>query len=112
MATVLGVPRSSWRLFHELTDVPCSWNQLVLVAHVATMAGRHGRAARLLGAADVQQRASGMIPLIVARAVHQDTIAAARSALGEDAYAVAWAEGRSMNLEQAVAYALEEPGST
>jgi hypothetical protein len=53
-----------------------------------------------------------MIPLIVARAVHQDAITAARSALGEDAYAVAWAEGRSMNLEQAVAYALEEPGST
>jgi predicted ATPase len=102
----------SLRLFHELADVPCSWNQLVLVAHVATMAGRHERAARLLGAADVQQRASGMIPLIVARAVHQDAITAARSALGEDAYAVAWAEGRSMNLEQAVAYALEEPGST
>jgi non-specific serine/threonine protein kinase len=98
----------SLRLFHELADVPCSWNQLVLVAHVATKAGRHTRAARLLGAADVQQRASGMVPLVIARAVHQDTITATRSVLGEDAFAAAWAEGRAMTLEQAVAYALGE----
>jgi non-specific serine/threonine protein kinase len=102
----------SLRLFHGLADVPCSWNQLVLVAHVATKAGHHTRAARLLGAADVQQRASGMVPLNIARAVHDETIAAARSGLGEDAYAAAWAEGRAMTLEQAVAYALEEPAPT
>jgi hypothetical protein len=55
-----------------------------------------------------------MVPLVVARAVHQDAITTARSALGEDAYALAWAEGRSMSLEQAVTYALDEeaPPST
>jgi len=33
---------------------------------------------------------------------------AARAALGEEAFAAAWAEGRAMTLEQAIAYALEE----
>ena len=31
--------------------------------------------------------------------------------LGEAAFATAWAEGRAMTLEQAVAYALEGSGS-
>lgn len=97
----------SLRLFHGLADAPCTWNQLVLVAHVATMAGHHARAALLLGAADVQQHTSGMVPLVVTRAVHQDTITAARAGLGNEAFEAAWAEGRAMTLDQAVAYALE-----
>jgi hypothetical protein len=34
-------------------------------------------------------------------------MAAARAALGEEAFAAAWAEGQAMTLEEAVAYALE-----
>jgi hypothetical protein len=37
-------------------------------------------------------------------------VSAAHQALGEEAFAAAWAEGRAMSLEQAVAYALEESG--
>ena len=40
------------------------------------------------------------------RALHEQDIAAARAALGEDAFGAAWAEGRDMTLEEAVAYAL------
>ena len=36
-------------------------------------------------------------------------MAAARAGLGEKAFAAAWAEGRAMTREEAVAYALEEP---
>jgi tetratricopeptide (TPR) repeat protein len=36
------------------------------------------------------------------------TIASAHAALGDEAFAAAWAEGRAMTLEQAIAYALEE----
>jgi hypothetical protein len=35
-------------------------------------------------------------------------MATARAALGEAAFAAAWAEGRAMPLDEAVAYALEE----
>jgi predicted ATPase/class 3 adenylate cyclase len=99
----------SLRLFHDLADTPCSWNHLILVAHAATLEGYHTRAARLLGAVEVQQATSGNVPLGIARAVHDDTIAVAHSGLGNDAFAVAWVEGRAMTLEQAVAYALEGP---
>ncbi len=38
-------------------------------------------------------------------------IASVRAALGDVAFAAAWAEGRAMSLEQAIAYALE-PAAT
>ncbi|MCC6175711.1 MAG: adenylate/guanylate cyclase domain-containing protein [Chloroflexi bacterium] len=101
--------KESLRLLHDLADTPCSWNHLILVAYVATLEGYHTRAACLLGAVEVQQGASGLAALALARAVHEDTIAAARSGLGGDEFAAAWAEGRAMTLEQAIAYALEEP---
>ena len=44
------------------------------------------------------------------RAVHDDTVAAARSGLGDGAFDAAWAEGQAMTLKQAVAYALDETG--
>jgi hypothetical protein len=38
-------------------------------------------------------------------------VAAAQAGLGDEAFAAAWAEGRAMILEQAVAYALDEQPS-
>jgi hypothetical protein len=42
------------------------------------------------------------------RAVHDRSVAAVRTALGEEVFAAAWAEGQAMPLEQACAYALDE----
>jgi hypothetical protein len=42
------------------------------------------------------------------RAEYERQIAAARSRLGDSAFAAAWAEGQAMSLEEAVAYAVEE----
>jgi tetratricopeptide (TPR) repeat protein len=42
------------------------------------------------------------------RAEHDQAIATARAALGEEAFAAAWGEGQKMTLEQAVEYALRE----
>ncbi len=68
--------------------------------------GQPEQAARLLGAADTLREAIG-VPLPPAdRAEYERTIAAARSRLGEAAFAAAWAEGRVMTLEQAVGEAL------
>jgi hypothetical protein len=38
-------------------------------------------------------------------------VSAAHQALGEEAFAAAFAQGRAMSLEQALAYALEESGN-
>ena len=100
----------SLRLFRDLADTPCGWNQLILVAYVATLQGDNRRAACLLGAVEVQQGSSGLVPLAAARAVHDDAIAAARAALDDGAFAAAWEEGRAKTLDQAIAYALGGDG--
>ncbi len=77
------------------------------LAAVAIAQAQPARAARLFGAAEGLREAMGA-PLPPAdRAEHERSVAAVRAALGEDAFAVAWAEGRAMSLEQAVANALQ-----
>jgi hypothetical protein len=45
------------------------------------------------------------------RAKHQRQVASTRAALGEEVVAAAWAEGRALPLEEAVASALEQQGA-
>ena len=45
------------------------------------------------------------------RSVWEREVTVVRAALSQDAFAAAWAEGRAMTLEQAVAYALDEQPS-
>jgi hypothetical protein len=70
--------------------------------------GQTERAARLLGAGEALVEAiGGRIPPIDRR-FYERTVAAARTALDEAAFAAALAEGRAMTLEAALAYALAE----
>jgi len=75
------------------------------VAAVAATGGQPGRAARLLGAAAAARAAAGTPLWLPDRADHDRTMAAARAALGDDAFAAAWAEGQALSPEQAVAEA-------
>jgi hypothetical protein len=47
----------------------------------------------------------------VDRPAHERSVAAVRAALGTAPFAAVWAEGRAMTLQQAVAYAIDEPGA-
>ena len=75
----------------------------------ATERGDMQRAARLLGAAEAQFQAIGVAMWPADRLEHARTEAVVRGVLSEEGYAAASAEGRAMTLEQAIAYALEEP---
>ncbi len=66
------------------------------------------RAARLLGAAEALREAIDAPLPPSERASHDSDIAGVRAALGEEAFATAWAQGRAMTLEQAIEYALKE----
>jgi predicted ATPase/class 3 adenylate cyclase len=68
---------------------------------------RFVRAARLFGAAEVLREATGFPIWRVDRQEYDRCVAAARAALGDEAFGTAWAEGRAMSLEQACAYALD-----
>jgi tetratricopeptide (TPR) repeat protein len=80
------------------------------LACVAAARGEAERAARLFGASEALPEAMGAPLQPGERALQEPYLAAARSQLEEAAWQEAWAEGRAMTLEEAIAYALEEAG--
>jgi tetratricopeptide (TPR) repeat protein len=67
-----------------------------------------GRAARLWGAAHALRALLGSPMPPNERAAHEQEVARARAALGQQAFADAWAGGVGMPMDEAVAYALDE----
>jgi len=60
-------------------------------------------AARLWGSAEVMREAIGAPLPPIERADYDHAVAAVRAHLGEEAFASAWAEGRTMTVEQVLA---------
>jgi hypothetical protein len=76
---------------------------LLGLAEVDAALGEPVWAARLWGAAEVLSEASGGAPIPpVEHAAYEQAVDAARAQLGEQAFAVAWAQGRAMSPEQAL----------
>jgi tetratricopeptide (TPR) repeat protein len=70
--------------------------------------GRSERAARLLGAAAAARERIGMRrSMAVSTTDDIEAVAAARAALGEEAWAAAFAAGQALSLEEAIAEALD-----
>jgi predicted ATPase len=67
-------------------------------------------AARLWGAAEALLETIEVtaVPYVSDRSLYQEQVAAARARLDEQTWVEAWAEGRAMTFEQAVAYALKD----
>jgi tetratricopeptide (TPR) repeat protein len=83
---------------------------LARLAGVAVGQGQLERAARLLGATEALLEAcSARMDDPLERIDYDRNVAAARAKLGAEAFAAAWAAGRAMSLEQAIAYALAAP---
>jgi hypothetical protein len=80
---------------------------LIGMARLAQLHGQLVRATQLCGAVE---GLSGTMDLLVAPflQIEQEIIAAARAQCDEAIFAAAWAAGRAMALEQAIAYALED----
>jgi predicted ATPase/DNA-binding CsgD family transcriptional regulator len=84
-----------WPIYYHLEDI-------------ADIAGRIGQvelAARLYGAADSLRERAGRSVEPVFREEFERDVAVARLALGDDAFAMAWAEGRALTPDQAFAEA-------
>jgi non-specific serine/threonine protein kinase len=95
----------------QLNDKRCTPLCVEGMACVASELGQWERAARLFGAAEALREAIGVTLLPAERVDHDRAAAAARAAAAEAAFAAAWAEGRTMTLEQAAEYAVatEQP---
>ena len=98
--------RESLTLSHQRGDRRSVAHTLEAFACLAAGNGKAAHAARLFAAADALGReVPGLLPL-VQRRDHDRHVAAARAALGEAAFATAWAEGQALTLEAAVTEAL------
>ncbi|MBI5302785.1 MAG: tetratricopeptide repeat protein [Chloroflexi bacterium] len=78
------------------------------LAGTASANGRHERATRLLGAAEVLRETLGVPMLGMYRARHTVMIRNLHDRLESNRLAIVWAEGRAMSLEQAIQYAFGE----
>src|SRR5262249_37047445 len=78
---------------------------LAAVARLAACRGRHEPAARLYGAAEAASDALGSPLKVPPPARYRRHVAAVRDAMGDKAFAAAWAEGRALPLDRAVAEA-------
>ena len=77
------------------------------LAPVEHSEGQPGRAAHLLGAAEAIREAIHAPVLPARRSEYEQLVGAVRGALGEAAFANAWAAGRTMTPEQAVEFATQ-----
>jgi hypothetical protein len=102
-----GALRQALSRYRDLAQAVSMAACLAVLAMLASTRGQAARAARLFGAAErhyesVQQDAAPPRH----RDDYERRVAAAKAALGEAAFAAAWAAGAALPLEQAVADAL------
>jgi len=88
-------------------DVPNMAYTVERIAGLATARGQNERAARLAGIAASLRRQSEAAPGVSQGALRQRQLASAREALGEIAFAAAFAAGEMLPVEAGVAKALE-----
>ncbi len=93
-------------VFQELRDREATAHLLEGIAWLVLRSGRADGAARLLGAAAGLRAADGIRLALLHREGHEPAAVAARTALGEEAFAAAWSAGAALCVEDAVAEAL------
>jgi predicted ATPase/Tfp pilus assembly protein PilF len=82
-------------------------NSLQGFAYLAAAAGRPTEAARLIGVVEAMYTQSDIQLSPIERARYTRAVEAIRAQLDEDAYAVAWAEGQTMDVGMAVGSVLD-----
>ncbi|MDF3043578.1 MAG: AfsR family transcriptional regulator [Thermomicrobiales bacterium] len=79
---------------------------MAAIGAIAAQRDEADQAALLLGAAEAMFQVAGAWSFIAARGQHRQATDTARAALGEEAFAAAWARGRQLSREQATDEAL------
>ena len=91
----------------ELRDKRCTPAALEVMAYALGRREQPSDAARLFAAAQAIRDETGMPLMRTEQSTQERERAALEARLGREAFDAAWAEGRSMTLEQAVSYAVE-----
>ena len=108
--------RESLKLRRAIDDTEGMAGCLEVLAAVARGDGELVHAARLLATADALREVNGTPVPPTELPMREASLAAAREGLGEEGFAAAWAAGRALPMDEAVAEALGErepaPGPT
>jgi ATP/maltotriose-dependent transcriptional regulator MalT len=109
-AGTVDLLRESLTLSRGLRNTFSMGFALVRLSGALAALGQGERAARLCGAAETLREVTGvsMHTLGTHRALYERQVAALRERLDAETFGAAWAEGRKMTLEEAVAEALAE----
>ena len=102
--------RESLRLAWELDYKQSIQHCLYTLACVTACREQPVRAARLWGAVEGMEADYGahLTPVILSLTNYEGHLSKGRSLLGEEGFAVAWAEGKAMSLGQAIEFALSD----
>jgi hypothetical protein len=82
-------------------------HQLECIAFIVEAEGNAQRAARLLGAAEALREKTGSSMAQLEHAEYEAALDSIHARIDESSFAEAWAEGRAMTMEEAIADALE-----
>ncbi len=100
--------REALVVLRELEDLGLTPRAIDGLAGCAVLDADHLRAARLFGAAAALREVSGTREMSLWRVAFESGVADLQAAMGDLAFTTAWAEGRAMSHQEAVAYALDE----
>ena len=103
--------KESLTLALEIGHTAYTADKYMALAGAAVALGQPERAARLMGAADALSGEQSFTPQSGDIPEFERYEAAVREALDEVTFETAWAEGRAMKPDEAIAFALEEPAS-
>jgi hypothetical protein len=98
--------RHALATFRDVADRAGAAAGLEGLASVAHQQERANVAARLYGAATALRREMGSVLEVAEQAVHDERVGAVRTALGEEAFVAAWADGAALRMDDALALAL------
>jgi predicted ATPase/DNA-binding CsgD family transcriptional regulator len=117
LALSQGDHRQAWTLFRESLTLARELGDRRVLNCLAGLAGtsstaRPRWAARLFGAVGTLMSAAGAQLEPANRPIFDQHMAATKRRLGERAFSAAWAKGATMTLDQAIAYALADEGTT
>ena len=101
--------KESLLLRQELGDRPGAAFSLASLGNVARNEGDNIRATRLLAAAEAIHKAFDAPLSQAGHMLYEQDVAALRRELSANDFTAAWTYGRTMTLERAIAYALEQP---
>jgi hypothetical protein len=105
---VASLAHENLRLVRTIGSLASIAVNILYLASAARIDEQPRRATRLMGAVEAIGETTGRRPSGVERRALDTEVALLREALGQEAFAAAWNEGRALSTDRAVRYALEE----